>query len=119
MKKSLFFILFLLLSSSFFFVQASENPGPVQRVGIVFSRGVGNIVGLPFELVTTAMREGEMHPKIWPATYAPRLLTNLIYRATSIADDIFLYPVGAPFMKDISPLTRQLGLPDYPWQVFQ
>lgn len=92
---------------------------PEEKLSViqVLGRGLGNWVGLPAELGTTLVREIRMHPKAWPVTYAPRLITNGVARAFSGANDIIFFPWVVPFSDDTSPWTQGLGLPDYPWQV--
>lgn len=123
MKKS---CLALAVCSLLFFSSASVSEsatdgrterGPATRPGVVFFRGLGNVVGLPFEVVTTLVREGEMHSRLWPATYPFRLVQNILFRSASAVTDMFFLPWVSPSTEDISPLTESMGLPDYPWEV--
>ena len=83
----------------------------------VFGRGVTNFSLVPLEIGTTLVRETQMHSRLWPATYIPRLASNLIFRWASAGNDMFLLPWIAPFTDDTSPWTAGIGLPKYPWQV--
>ena len=84
------------------------------REGIVLGRGLGNILTLPFEIPRTIKSETEIHPKLWPVTFLPRTLTNLLLRAVSAVNDVIIYPFAVPFTDDISPMTESFDLPDYP-----
>lgn len=90
--------------------------GPLGRIGIVEGRGFLNLLGSPAELCSTARREADSHPRLWPLTYWPRLVGNLVLRITSGIADIAFYPWVVPFTDDISPWTESYGLPEYPWQ---
>ena len=118
MKKILFLIfLSAALSSPLFAAEDGySTQGPLGRMGAVMGRGVGNMVGLPFEIPRTLQQETEMHSRMWPLTFAPRLFTNIFTRGTSAANDIFFFPWAAPWMRDLSPLTKPMGLPEYPWE---
>ena len=90
--------------------------GPLARPFVVIGRGFGNFAGLPFEILGTAVREHDIHPKLWPVTYLPRLATNVLIRVASVVNDIFFLPWIASRADDLSPWTEPMGLPDYPWQ---
>ena len=111
--------LFLLISASA--AEASyQQYRPVDKGGNpfkVFGRGVVNLVGTPLELGTGLVRETEMHSRLWPVTYPPRMIHNLFYRTFSAANDVFILPWVAPFTKDTEPWTEGMGLPKYPWNV--
>jgi|SRR3989338_5799047 len=84
--------------------------------GKTIVRGIGNAGGILTEFVSTARREQDAHSRLWPLTYGPRMFTNFFYRAASAINDIFFYPWSAPYLEDPGPITRPMGLPDYPWQ---
>ncbi|MBI3306610.1 MAG: hypothetical protein HYZ84_02220 [Candidatus Omnitrophica bacterium] len=118
-KKTPVLVAFLLLVSlpaGLAGVDGHTDQGVGAREGMVIGRGLGNIMTLPFEIVSTLKSENEMHPKVWPITFIPRVVTNIIVRAVSAVNDIVFYPWIVPFTDDISPMTESFGLPDYPTQ---
>ena len=120
MKKTILLALFLLLAVQPAWALSPDgrtDMGPLARVGYVLMRGVGNAVGIPFEIPGTFVRESHMHPRLWPITGLPRLFTNAVVRVSSIANDIVFYPFIAPFTNDLSPHTEAFDLPEYPWQI--
>lgn len=120
MKKINLVILLLLICSPLYALNLDEDgrttKPPLARPFMVIWRGVVNLLALPMEIPLTLAREGDMHPKIWPITYVPRLLTNVITRTFSAANDLFFFPWATPFTDDLSPWTEPMGLPMYPWQ---
>ena len=118
-KVALFaFILFLattLTTPVYATVERSEH-GPLARVGIVIGRGLANLAGSPLELPRSIVKEVKMHPRLWPITFIPRVLSNIFIRGTSAANDIAFFPWVAPFTDDIASWAEQMGLPEYPWQ---
>lgn len=121
MKKWIGIILLsmILVSPAYAYEDGRTERGPLARSGMVFLRGLGNIAGIPMEISSTLIRETEMHSRLWPVTYAPRLVTNIFMRATSAVNDVLLLPWIVPFTDDISPWTEPMGLPTYPWQVHE
>lgn len=97
-------------------VDGRTTRGPLARLGMVEGRGLLNLLGSPAELCSTARREMELHPRLWPVTYLPRFFANAVLRVTSGVADIAFYPWVVPFTDDISPWTEPYGLPVYPWQ---
>lgn len=121
MKKGVFILSFLLLLMSARPLWALSKDGrtsmgPAARTGYVLMRGVGNAVGIPFELSGTLVREYRMHSRLWPFTWPPRFFTNVCVRAVSIVTDVVFFPFIAPFTDDLSPVTEAFDLPEYPWQ---
>ncbi|HTL46782.1 MAG TPA: hypothetical protein VL688_01830 [Verrucomicrobiae bacterium] len=90
--------------------------GVFSRILAVEGRGALNIVGMPMELVRTPILESKNHHRMWPVTFWPRLITNIITRAASGIYDIVAAPFVLPFTDDITPFTDPMGLSDYPWQ---
>ena len=88
-----------------------------QRIAVAEGRGILNVVGMPLELVRTPIAEAKRHKWIWPVSFVPRLITNIIGRSTSAVYDIAFSPIIYPFSNDTTPLTDPMGLPDYPWQI--
>jgi hypothetical protein len=89
--------------------------GVLMRLLIVEGRGLANAVALPLEIPRTVVQEHRYHRWLWPATFIPRMLTNIFMRATSAVNDVAFFPWILPFTDDISPLTEGVGLPEYPW----
>ena len=118
MRKIIFLALCLLtLTASAFADQDGRTErGVLSRMAIVEGRGFGNVIGLPLEIFRTLKIEIGMHSRLWPVTYAPRLVTNLAIRASSILHDIVFLPVESIWTDDLSPWTEPMGLTDYPWQ---
>jgi hypothetical protein len=83
----------------------------------VFIRGTTNAALLPVETLSTLSREARDHNWLWPITYMPRMINNIIYRAASATNDILFMPFIAPFSDDTQPLTEGMGLPRYPWKI--
>ena len=83
----------------------------------VIGRGVLNAVALPLEVSSSLARETQIHSRLWPFSYVPRMVNNIFYRGASATHDIFLLPWYAPFTADTKPWTRGMGLPDYPWNI--
>lgn len=121
MKKTAIALVLLLVVTpvAFAYEDGRTEKGPMARSGTVFMRGVGNILGMPMELSSTLVRETEMHSRLWPVTYAPRLVQNIFLRAASGVNDAFFLPWVVPFTDDISPWTEPMGLTDYPWQIHE
>jgi opacity protein-like surface antigen len=98
-------------------VDGRTGSGTLGRAGNAFGRGLLNVVGFPFEISSTMIRETETHSWLWPITGLPRLGNNIFVRAASTVNDLFFLPLSAPFSNDVSPLTEPMGLPEYPWQI--
>ena len=119
MKKTVLLgtLLFVLSSSLLYAAEDGRTThGPLVRPFMVIGRGVMNIVGLPMEIPLTIAREADMHRWVWPVTFVPRLVTNIVIRITSAVNDILIFPWVTPFTNDLSPWTRPMGLSEYPWQ---
>ena len=120
MKKIILLIAFMMFTSGTLFAAVDQDgrstSGPVARSGMVFNRGVWNIVGLPIEISSTMIRESDIHHWLWPITSLPRSVHHVFVRATSGVNDIFFEPVAVMFTNDVSPMTEPMGLPTYPWQ---
>lgn len=119
MKKKLvlLFAFFLALqSTAFAYEDGRTDKGVWGRLGMVESRGLLNLIGLPCEFIRTGAVEKTVHPKAWPVTYIPKLFYNVFGRASSAANDVLVYPFIAPFTNDLSPMTEPLGLSTYPWE---
>ena len=119
MKKTAFIFLFLLVAAQSAWALSTDgrtDKKPMARVGYVMMRGLGGAAGLPFEISGTLAREYRMHPRLWPITWVPRLVNNLLIRTASIVNDIVVYPFVAPFTNDLSPFTEAFDLPEFPWQ---
>ncbi|HLD50085.1 MAG TPA: hypothetical protein VJC08_02690 [bacterium] len=119
MKKTVLIFSFLLLVARPAWALSTDgrtDRKPMARVGYVMMRGVGGAVGLPFEISGTFAREYRAHPRLWPITWVPRLINNLVIRTASSATDMAVFPFAAPFTNDLSPSTEVFDLPEYPWQ---
>ncbi|MBI3316606.1 MAG: hypothetical protein HYZ85_01200 [Candidatus Omnitrophica bacterium] len=120
MKKSclIFLIIIFLLPSIVFALDEDgrTTQSPLTRPWMLMGRGVVNIVGLPMEIPLTLAREGDKHSWLWPVSFPPRLVTNIITRSASAVNDFFFFPWVASFTDDLSPWTEPMGLPEYPWQ---
>ncbi|MSR78421.1 MAG: hypothetical protein EXS63_09420 [Candidatus Omnitrophica bacterium] len=92
---------------------ATEKQNSLQLMG----RGLGNFAGSPLEISSTLVREYRTHPRLWPATYPFRLAQNFIFRVCSSVNDGMILPWVASIAHETPPLTRGLGLPDYPWNI--
>lgn len=114
---SVFMLLFFLTATAQAYDTGRSEKGYFGRLGAVESRGFMNVLGMPVELYRTPAVEAKNHRWLWPVTFAPRLITNVVTRTVSAAYDIAFYPFGLPFSDDLSPLTDYLGLPEYPWQM--
>ncbi len=116
-KTALALLAFLFFTPAVFAYDTGHSPESVfSRIGKIEKRGFLNVLGLPAELWRTPVDEVHAHPKLWPVTFFPRTVTNVVIRAVSAAYDIGLAPIVQPFSDDTSPLTEAMGLPDYPWQ---
>lgn len=115
-KAVLFLVIITLAAGNPVFAESTTSHGAVIRPWSAMGRGLANLAGLPAEIITTGLREGETHTRLWPVTYFPRLVGNLFTRAASGIYDIVFFPFYAPFTDDLSPLTEGMGLPEYPWQ---
>lgn len=100
-------------------VDGRTEKGGLGRAATVMTRGLLNVVGVPFEIPATMARETESHSKLWPITGIPRSINNIFIRAASGVNDFFFMPFSTAFSNDISPMTEPMGLPDYPWQVHE
>ena len=98
-------------------VDGRTDHSPYVRPLIVTTRGVVNVVEMPCEIWQTARREKEIHSRLWPVTYLPRLIGNIFLRASSAVNDGLFFPWITPFTDDLSPWTEPFGLPEYPCQV--
>jgi len=100
--------------------ETSTGPDPDLRQGnnvkVVMARGWKNFFTFPGEIVRTGQNEKQHHPKAWPLTYAPRLVSNVIIRATSSLNDMFVLPTYVWATKDPRPITHFFDLPDYVWE---
>jgi hypothetical protein len=115
-KAALCLILILTLTSSAYALEDGRTThGVLAREGIVMGRGVLNLLGFPFELIRTPIAETQVHKWVWPVTFIPRAITNVIARASSATHDLLVYPWLVPFTDDLSPITEPLGLPTYVW----
>ena len=112
----------ILLGLLFLGVQSLFAGEPVQKesalkqMGSVEKRGFVNFLTSPGEVVNAFKTEKKEHPKAWPLTYVPRLMTNLAIRAASSANDLIVLPFSKTLTHDTTPLTRRFDLPDYVWE---
>lgn len=119
MKKISFLVFLLLLPALSLYAQGDEqfsHRGPLGRMGVVEARGLINVVTTPLELIGTAIREPKIQPKWWPVTILPRMGLNFVLRVVSGVNDALFFVWVVPFTDDITPLTDDMGLPEYPWQ---
>ncbi len=108
-------LLFMTASSLYAYTDGRTDKGPMTRIGIVMGRWLVNVLGLPTEFFFAPAHEIKNHPKAWPLTFIPKTVTNIIFRATSAFNDVFIFPWVVPFTDDLSPWTEPMGLPEYPW----
>ncbi len=92
------------------------DPRQGNDVKTVMTRGWMNFFTFPGEIVRTGQNEKQNHPKAWPLTYAPRLVANVIVRATSSVNDMFVLPAYVWATKDPRPITYFFDMPDYVWE---
>ena len=119
MKKILFLLFLIFLPTVSLYALGNEqfsHRGPLGRMGVVEARGLINVVTSPLELIGTAVREPKFHSRLWPVTVLPRIGLNVVLRLISGANDAFFFVWVVPFTDDITPLTNDMGLPEYPWQ---
>lgn len=115
-KAALCLILMLSLTSSAYALEDGRTEqGVAGRFGIVLGRGLLNLIGTPFELIRTPIAEVDNHKWLWPITFIPRAINNVVIRATSAVNDLVVYPWMVPFTDDLSPITEPFGLPQYVW----
>lgn len=88
----------------------------VKQIFNVQGRGLVNLVTFPWELVSTFQSEKQLHSRLWPATYLPRVLLNSVTRVVSGVNDIVVLPWIVNASQDARPITRHYDLPDYAWQ---
>lgn len=118
MEKKVALILMGLLflgASSLFASETAKKECVFKKIASVEARGIVNIVTSPLEVVATGRREIKMHPRLWPVTYVPRFIGNLVVRIVSSANDVFVLPWYVAWGDD-TPVTRGFDLPDYAWQ---
>ncbi len=108
--------LLLLGSAALFAGEPVKKDNIFKQTLAIEKRGFVNLVTCPGEVVYTFKSEKKAYPKVWPATYLPRLLMNSATRIGSSVYDIFLLPWYAPAMNDPTPLTRHFDMPDYVWK---
>lgn len=118
MKKTVWLAIFLILGLSHSAALAKDNmnASATQKIGTTMSRGLINLSTLWMELPATALDERKKNPKIWYLTTLPASFTKMVFRFTSAAVDLGVYPFVAPFSDDIDPWTQAMGLPDYAYQ---
>ena len=119
MEKKVTWILLVFLSlgaSSLFATEPVKEQNAFKEIASIEGRGVLNFATTPAEFGYTFNAERKAHPKAWPATYIPRLMTNILTRVGSSVYDIAVLPWYARTAKDDMPLTRRFDLPDYVWQ---
>ena len=109
-------VFFLMNATSFAADETPKKESGIRCVGMVLGRGAVNLVTLPGEIVRTVPSEREMHPKLWPVTYLPRMFLNLAVRLVSSVNDIGILPWYVGATKDTRPITNFYDLPDYVWQ---
>ncbi|PIW61648.1 MAG: hypothetical protein COW13_03125 [Candidatus Omnitrophica bacterium CG12_big_fil_rev_8_21_14_0_65_50_5] len=122
MRKAKTLILVILLMGIFCTqTHASDSwrseRGYFGRLLTVEARGLLGAVAAPLELVRTPVAERINHKWLWPVTFLPRFVNNIVTRVVSSIYDIAAYPFILPFSNDITPLTDPMGLPDYAWQL--
>lgn len=117
MKKTFLFLMILMLSAGLAYAAGEDRStqGFWGREGHVMGRGAINFLTSPSELFYTAGREKETHPGSWGWTVVPQSFMNLIVRISSGAYDLIPLPIMVPFTDNLTPLTRYMDLPDYPW----
>ena len=102
-------------ASSLFAEEAVKKIGAWERTQNIEKRGWVNFATSAGEAVNAFKTEKKDHPKAWPATYVPRLFSNLAIRISSSIYDIGVLPWYAGMINDSTPLTRRFDLPDYVW----
>ncbi len=96
---------------------AELTPGQkASRIPAIMIRGIGNFVMTPLEIVRTPVAESKEHPRLWPVTFLPRAVRNMVYRACSGVYDIVFYPFAAPFVDEVPPLTEKMGIAEDIWE---
>ena len=117
MKKTFLFLLCFFISTNLF---AGYEEYHIQSKGDnsfkVLGRGVVNFIGLPLEIPVSGVREYQTHHRLWPITFIPRMISNILCRTASASNDTVILPWYAPFTNDTNPWTKGIGLPTYPWQ---
>ena len=119
MKKIIawIFLGFLFLGTSSLFAEETvEKQNALEQIGSIEKRGFVNFATALGEFAYAVQGEKKDHPKVWPATYIPRVFMNLAIRAFSGVNDFIVLPWYAAAAKDDTPLTRRFELPDYVWQ---
>ena len=122
MRKVLKVVLFCMLAASVSsqaraFETGRSDKSVFKKILQTEARGLLNIAGLPAELIRTPVVEAKMHRWLWPVTFVPRFINNLLVRSISAVYDIAFYPFILPFNGDTTPLTDPMGLSEYPWQI--
>ena len=119
MEKKVTWILLGLLflgATSLFAEEAVKKTNAWKQAANIEKRGIVNFLTLPGEFVNAFKTEKKDHPKVWPATYIPRLFSNLTMRTASSINDIGALPWYAWAINNATPLTRHFDLPDYVWE---
>jgi hypothetical protein len=107
--------LLILGASPLFAAETVKKENTFKQVVSIEKRGAVNFFTSPGELAYSFIAEKKDHPKAWPATYIPRLFSNMAVRVGSSVHDIAVLPWYAAKNGDI-PLTRRFELPDYVWE---
>ena len=102
MKKKAFVLLLLIVTAHPAWAAALDQDGhttmpPLERSGYVFVRGLGNLIGFPFEIPGSMVREHRTHNYVWPVTWIPRFVIHGMVRISSIVNDVAVQPFVAPF----------------------
>ena len=119
MEKKVTWILLVFLSlgaSVLFAAETAKKENAFKEIASIEGRGILNFATTPAEFGYTFNTERKAHPKAWPVTYIPSLMTNILTRAGSSVYDVAILPWYARKAKDDIPLTRRFDLPDYVWQ---
>ena len=82
-----------------------------------FTRGIVNIISLPFEIPRTIVEERKKRPNGWLLMILPRTLENVMARGVSAVHDSLIYPFYVSGDEEEVPWSRRFDIPDYPWQL--
>lgn len=117
MKKTILLlaVFVLIASSAFADTEERTTKGFWGKEGTVMGRGAVNILTCLSEHYYTIVREKKLYPESHAISYIPKSFLNVITRISSGAYDMIPLAIMAPFTDNLTPLTKPMGLPDYPW----
>ncbi len=111
----IFLAIFILGIGALRAAEPTKEPTAIKRILDVQGRGLVNIGTCLGEMARVFPIQKKDHPKAWPATYFFYAFGDTLLRLGSGVNDVAILPFYVNAVKDSTPITQRLDLPEYVW----